>query len=200
MDGLKLTPEQEQEAEVIADILMGAMQVEAKKKLDRLNAVPSWDMPNRTAMFRDQLGSFGDSFVLSPVTWEYGKHIHIGEGVFINFECVFLDGAEVRIGALLHAEIPTFAVPEVHQLLHQDPVVLPGNARSRSVRKALPVGAVARGTLGKEHGAALGVGNRAQRGLMFRARGRCGIRDERQQCREANQARKSELHTRPMSR
>lgn len=74
------------------------MQVEARKKLDRLNAVPSWDMANRTAMFRDQLGSFGESFVLSPVTWEYGKHIHIGEGVFINFECVFLDGAEVRIG------------------------------------------------------------------------------------------------------
>lgn len=43
------------------------MQVEAKKKLDRLNAVPSWDMANRTAMFRDQLGSFGESFVLTPL-------------------------------------------------------------------------------------------------------------------------------------
>ncbi|MDC9826452.1 sugar O-acetyltransferase [Devosia sp. ZB163] len=75
-----------------------AMQVEAKKKLDRLNAAPSWDMANRTAMLRDQLGSFGESFVLSPITWEYGKHIHIGDGVFINFECVFLDGADVRIG------------------------------------------------------------------------------------------------------
>jgi len=74
------------------------MQVEAKKKLDHLNAVPSWDMANRTAMLRDQLGSFGESFVLSPVTWEYGKHIHIGNGVFVNFDCVFLDGAEVRIG------------------------------------------------------------------------------------------------------
>lgn len=74
------------------------LQIEAKKKLDRLNAVPTWDMPNRTAMLRDQLGSFGNSFVISPITWEYGKHIHLGEGVFINFECVFLDGADVRIG------------------------------------------------------------------------------------------------------
>ncbi len=57
------------------------------------------DMANRTAMFRDQLGSFGAPVSCkSPVTWEYGKHIHIGDGVFINFECVFLDGAEVRIG------------------------------------------------------------------------------------------------------
>lgn len=74
------------------------MQIEARKKLDRLNAVPTSDMANRTAMLRDQLGSFGESFVLSPITWEYGKHIHLGDGVFINFECVFLDGADVRIG------------------------------------------------------------------------------------------------------
>lgn len=74
------------------------LQIEAKKKLDRLNAVPTWDMPNRVAMLRDQLGSFGDSFVISPITWEYGKHIHLGEGVFINFDCVFLDGADIRIG------------------------------------------------------------------------------------------------------
>ncbi|WP_291392879.1 sugar O-acetyltransferase [Devosia sp.] len=74
------------------------MQAEARKKLDRLNAVPNSDMFNRTVMLRDQLGSFGGGMVMSPVTWEYGRHIHIGEGVFINFECVFLDGADVRIG------------------------------------------------------------------------------------------------------
>ena len=74
------------------------LQAQARRKLDRLNAAPSFDMPNRTAMLRDQLGHFGNSLLLSPVTWEYGKHIHIGDGVFINFECVFLDGARVTIG------------------------------------------------------------------------------------------------------
>lgn len=74
------------------------LQAAARRKLDQLNAAPNFDMPNRTAMLRDQLGHFGDSLLLSPVNWEYGKHIHIGDGVFINFECVFLDGAEVRIG------------------------------------------------------------------------------------------------------
>ena len=74
------------------------LQAEARRKLDRLNATPSFDMPERTALLREQLGSFGDSLLLSPVNWEYGRHIHIGDGVFINFECVFLDGAEVRIG------------------------------------------------------------------------------------------------------
>ncbi len=47
----------------------------------------------------DQLGSFEPSpSSMSPVTWEFGKHIHIGDGVYINFEYIFLDGAEVRIG------------------------------------------------------------------------------------------------------
>jgi acetyltransferase-like isoleucine patch superfamily enzyme len=36
--------------------------------------------------------------MMSPVTWEYGKHIHIGDGVLINFECIFLDGADISIG------------------------------------------------------------------------------------------------------
>lgn len=74
------------------------MQGAARRKLEQLNAVPNFDMPNRTAMLRDQLGSFGQSLLLSPVSWEYGRHIHIGDGVFINFECVFLDGARVTIG------------------------------------------------------------------------------------------------------
>lgn len=74
------------------------MQAIARRKLDQLNAVSSFDMANRTAMLRDQLGHFGSSFMLSPVQWEYGKHIHVGDGVFINFECVFLDGADITIG------------------------------------------------------------------------------------------------------
>src|SRR5690606_16463756 len=53
------------------------MQAVARRKLDQLNAVPSFDMANRRAMLRDQLGGFGESLLLSPVHWEYGKHIHI---------------------------------------------------------------------------------------------------------------------------
>ena len=74
------------------------IQIEARKKLDRFNAAPMSAADARHAMLRDMLGSFGQSLVLSPVSWEYGKHIHIGDGVFVNFDCVFLDGADIRIG------------------------------------------------------------------------------------------------------
>lgn len=29
---------------------------------------------------------------------EFGKHIHIGERFYSNFDCILLDGAEIRIG------------------------------------------------------------------------------------------------------
>lgn len=74
------------------------LQIEARGKLDAINATPLAEMDRRQKLLKDALGSFGKGLVLSPVTWEYGKHIHIGDNVFINFDCVFLDGADIRIG------------------------------------------------------------------------------------------------------
>ncbi|HHY49622.1 MAG TPA: sugar O-acetyltransferase [Alphaproteobacteria bacterium] len=73
-----------------------AMQIEAGKALARFNA--TIDIAERMAMLKEMLGSFGRGFVTSPVRWEYGKHIHLGDAVFINFDCIFLDGADIRIG------------------------------------------------------------------------------------------------------
>jgi acetyltransferase-like isoleucine patch superfamily enzyme len=73
-----------------------AMQGEARARLDRFNATS--DFEARQAMLPELLGSCGRSIVQSPVMWEYGKHIHIGKAVFINFDCIFLDGADISIG------------------------------------------------------------------------------------------------------
>jgi acetyltransferase-like isoleucine patch superfamily enzyme len=74
------------------------LQMVARQKLDAINTIPSFDLEHRNVLLTEQLGSFGASFIVSPVTWEYGKHIHIGSGVFINFDCIFLDGADITIG------------------------------------------------------------------------------------------------------
>jgi acetyltransferase-like isoleucine patch superfamily enzyme len=73
-----------------------ALQAEAKAGLDRFNATTDFDA--RQALQAELLGSCGQSIIMSPVTWEYGKHVHIGEAVFINFDCIFLDGADITIG------------------------------------------------------------------------------------------------------
>lgn len=71
-------------------------QVEARAKLDAYNGL--LDMDERMRMIRELLGSAGRAIVMSPVFWEYGKHIHLGDAVFVNFDCIFLDGADIRIG------------------------------------------------------------------------------------------------------
>ena len=74
------------------------LQVEARDKLDAFNATSMADMQRRRSMLQEMLGSTGMGTIVSPVTWEYGRHIYLGERFFINFDCVFLDGADVRIG------------------------------------------------------------------------------------------------------
>jgi maltose O-acetyltransferase len=74
------------------------LQSAARQQLDLLNAIPNFDMEGRRTTLADQLGSFGASIIQSPVMWEYGKHVHIGNGVFVNFDCIFLDGADITIG------------------------------------------------------------------------------------------------------
>jgi thiamine transport system ATP-binding protein len=71
------------------------LQVEARSKLDAFNATPMAEMERRRAMLKEMLGTAGMGTIVSPVTWEYGRHIHLGERYFINFDCVFLDGADV---------------------------------------------------------------------------------------------------------
>ena len=74
------------------------LQAAARVKLDAFNAIPVGDVLQRRNLLEDMLGSFGQSFVVSPISWEYGTHVHVGDGVFINSECVFLDSADIRIG------------------------------------------------------------------------------------------------------
>lgn len=73
-----------------------ALQTQARIGLDAYNQTR--DMEARMALLPKLLGSSGRAIVQSPVTWEYGRHIHLGDAVFVNFDVVFLDGADIRIG------------------------------------------------------------------------------------------------------
>lgn len=45
------------------------------------------------------LGTMGEDVLIMPsFQCDYGYNIHLGNNVFINFNCVILDGGEVRIG------------------------------------------------------------------------------------------------------
>lgn len=57
------------------------------------------DEAGRLAMLRELFAEFGEgSHIRSPFFCDYGANVHVGSGVFINFNCVFLDVVRITIG------------------------------------------------------------------------------------------------------
>lgn len=53
----------------------------------------------RKALLRELFGSIGNEYdVEPPFRCDYGFNIHVGENFYANFDCVFLDVCEIRIG------------------------------------------------------------------------------------------------------
>lgn len=66
----------------------------------RYNAALGDTSAVRWAMLNELFGSVGEGAVIRPpFHCDYGYNIQLGDGVFLNFNCVILDVVEVRIGA-----------------------------------------------------------------------------------------------------
>jgi maltose O-acetyltransferase len=66
-------------------------------QLVRLNT--STDPAEQMAILQGLLGSIGAESVIRPAFFcDYGYNIHLGRGVFLNFNCVVLDVVSVHIG------------------------------------------------------------------------------------------------------
>ena len=72
----------------------------ARALLAAYAALPSTDTDRRHRVLADLLGSVGDGVWIEPPFFcDYGAHVAIGPGTFVNVNCVFLDSATIRIGA-----------------------------------------------------------------------------------------------------
>lgn len=70
---------------------------QAKALLRRFNA--SEDASEHRAILTQLLGHIGEGSVIEPPFYcVYGRNIRLGDHVFLNVLCTFLDCAEVRIG------------------------------------------------------------------------------------------------------
>ena len=53
----------------------------------------------RLELLEELLGSRGEACTIEPsFRCDYGSNIHVGEGFFANFDCVFLDVCRIEIG------------------------------------------------------------------------------------------------------
>ena len=71
----------------------------AKKLQQEYNQSPSTDREKLDALMTQLLGSKGENtWVAAPFFVDYGEHIHLGNNVEINMNCVFLDCNRIEIG------------------------------------------------------------------------------------------------------
>ena len=71
----------------------------AQRLVRAVNATGIEDIAGRRPRLMQLLGSLGEgSDVLPPVQCDYGRNVHLGAGVFVNFGAIFLDTCAIRIG------------------------------------------------------------------------------------------------------
>ncbi|UJF33990.1 sugar O-acetyltransferase [Paenibacillus hexagrammi] len=70
------------------------------RRLTRLfNQSLETDDEGRKEILRELFGSTGTQYYVEPTfRCDYGYNIHVGENFYANFDCVFLDVCEIRIG------------------------------------------------------------------------------------------------------
>lgn len=82
------------------DAELVGMRERARGLSGELNAAAAGERELRRRVLGELLGSGAESvWVEPPFHCDYGRHIHLGEHVYFNFNCVVLDVCEVRIGS-----------------------------------------------------------------------------------------------------
>ena len=67
--------------------------------MERYNATRAAEQELRDRLLRELLGEVGEGVVVRPPVWiDYGSNISIGARTFVNYDCVLLDVAPIRIG------------------------------------------------------------------------------------------------------
>lgn len=73
---------------------------ENARRLTRLyNLTIETEGAKRSELLKELFGSTGENIYIEPnFRCDYGYNIHVGENFYANFDCVFLDVCEIRIG------------------------------------------------------------------------------------------------------
>ncbi|MDG4833216.1 sugar O-acetyltransferase [Solwaraspora sp. WMMD1047] len=87
-------PYQADDPELAADLLRAALLME------RYNASSVADGDARDRLLRELFGAVGAGVVVRPPVYvDYGYHVSVGAGTFVNYGAVLLDVAPITIGA-----------------------------------------------------------------------------------------------------
>lgn len=103
---------------------------QARRFMQAYNQTLYDDDPQRRELLEGILGSVGRNVnIQTPFFVDYGIHTHLGDQVFMNFNCHILDCAEVRIGDHTMLATAVQLLTATHPLLAADRVRGPESAR-----------------------------------------------------------------------
>jgi maltose O-acetyltransferase len=82
------------------DPVLQADNARAQALVERFNATGHADQDERRRLLHELLGELGDDVtLLPPFRCDFGSQISIGSRTFVNYDCIMLDVAPIRIGA-----------------------------------------------------------------------------------------------------
>lgn len=81
------------------DAELNELSKKAELLIERYNSTAATDDDTRTEILNELLGKVeGWCAIKPPFRCDYGKFIEIGDGSFLNYDCIILDACKVKIG------------------------------------------------------------------------------------------------------
>lgn len=125
------------------DADLGREREKATRLLQKLNTITLFDGAYREILRELLPNTTTECLIRPPFFCDYGYNIYIGEGGFINFNCVMLDGAPIRIGNNVligpAVQIYTFHHPIDHLERREVEIADPSPSATTAGSAAVPI-------------------------------------------------------------
>lgn len=91
---------------------------------DKFNRTHVWNVPKQMRIIKKLIPNHGKNFYfMQTFRCEYGFNITFGDDLFVNFDCIFMDVAPIKIGnGVMFGPRVTIATP-VHPLLADERII-----------------------------------------------------------------------------
>ena len=108
---------------------------EAKKRMIAFNLTTPDSLEERLRIQKEMLhANSGEAWIEPPFYFCYGRHIVLGEGTYVNFNCNFVDDGMITVGKnVLFGPAVTIATvghpirPDMREYMYTDPVTIEDN-------------------------------------------------------------------------
>jgi len=96
----------------------------ALRLIDKFNRARFWNIPKQKRIIKKLIPDHGRNFFfMQSFRCEYGFNIKFGDDLFVNFDCIFMDVAPIKIGnGVMFGTRVTIATP-VHPLLDDERIM-----------------------------------------------------------------------------